>query len=80
MTRSNVISAQLSNMHVMDLLRQLGFGIISFTSVSKGTYNLVFKLNGTTYQGSVTVADTSCTITWSYSSGVTISPLTIQKQ
>lgn len=55
-------------------------GIISFTSVSKGTYNLVFKLNGTTYQGSVTVTDTNCTITWTYSSGVTISPLTIQKQ
>ena len=55
-------------------------GIVSFTSVTNGTYNLVFKLNGTTYQGSVTVTDTNCTITWSYSSGVTISPLTIQKQ
>ena len=55
-------------------------GIVSFTSVTNGTYNLVFKLNGTTYQGSVTVTDTNCTISWSYSSGVTISPLTIQKQ
>jgi hypothetical protein len=55
-------------------------GIVSFTSVTNGTYNLVFKLNGTTYQGTVTVTDTNCTITWSYSSGVTISPLTIQKQ
>lgn len=55
-------------------------GIVSFTSVANGTYNLVFKLNGTTYQGSVTVTDTNCTITWNYSSGVTISPLTIQKQ
>jgi hypothetical protein len=55
-------------------------GIVSFTSVTNGTYNLVFKLNGTTYQGSVTVTDTNCTITWSYLSGVTISPLTIQKQ
>jgi hypothetical protein len=55
-------------------------GIVSFTSVTNGTYNLVFKLNGTTYQGTVTVTDTNCTITWNYSSGVTISPLTIQKQ
>ncbi len=55
-------------------------GIVSFTSVTNGTYNLIFKLNGTTYQGTVTVTDTNCTITWSYSSGVTISPLTIQKQ
>ncbi len=55
-------------------------GIISFTSVTNGTFNLVFKLNGITYQGSVTVTDSSCTLTWNYSSGVTIAPLTIQKQ
>ncbi len=55
-------------------------GIVSFTSLTNGTYNLVFKLNGITYQGSVTANDTNCSITWNYSSGVTISPLMIQKQ
>ena len=55
-------------------------GIVSFTSVTNGTFSLVFKLNGNTYQGSVTVTSTQCTITWNSMSGVTISPLTIQKQ
>jgi hypothetical protein len=55
-------------------------GIVSFTSLTNGTFSLLFKLNGITYQGSVTATDQNCTITWNYSSGVTISPLTIQKQ
>jgi hypothetical protein len=55
-------------------------GIVSFTSLTNGTFSLVFKLNGTAYQGSVTVTSTACNITWSNTSGVTISPLTIQKQ
>jgi hypothetical protein len=55
-------------------------GIVSFTSVTNGTFSLVFKLNGNTYSGSLTVTDTQATITWNNSSGVTISPLTIQKQ
>lgn len=55
-------------------------GIVSFTSVTNGTFTLVFKLNGNVYSGSLTVTDTQATITWNNSSGVTISPLTIQKQ
>jgi len=55
-------------------------GIVSFTSLTNGTFSLVFKLNGTAYQGSVTVTNSECTITWNNTSGVTISPLTIQKQ
>jgi hypothetical protein len=55
-------------------------GIVSFTGVNNGTYNLAFKLNGTLYQGSFTATDTGVTITWNYTSGITISPLTIPKQ
>jgi hypothetical protein len=55
-------------------------GIVSFTSVTIGTFPLIFKLNGTSYSGSLMVTNTQATITWSYNSGVTISPLTIQKQ
>lgn len=52
---------------------------VFFSSLTTGTYNLVFKLNGTTYQGSMTVSNTSVTFNWGYTFGVTISPLTIQK-
>jgi len=55
-------------------------GVISFTSLTNGTYALVFKLNGITYQGSLDATNANCSITWNYNSGVTISPLTIQKQ
>jgi hypothetical protein len=51
-----------------------------FSSLQEGTYQLVFKLNGTTYQGSMTVSNSVCSFEWDYSSGVTISPLQIQKQ
>jgi hypothetical protein len=52
---------------------------VFFNSLTDGTYALVFKLNGTTYQGSMTVSNASVTFNWNYTSGVTISPLTIQK-
>jgi hypothetical protein len=52
---------------------------VFFNSLTDGTYTLVFKLNGTTYQGSMTVSNASVTFNWNYTSGVTISPLTIQK-
>jgi len=55
-------------------------GIVSFTSVTIGTFSLVFRLNGNAYQGSVTVSSTQCLITWNNKSVVTIFPLTIQKQ
>jgi hypothetical protein len=52
---------------------------VFFNSLADGTYTLVFKLNGTTYQGSMTVSNASVIFNWNYTSGVTISPLTIQK-
>ena len=55
-------------------------GIVSFTSLTTGTFNLEFKLNGNLYQGSVNVSSTQCVISWTDTSGVTISPLVIQKQ
>jgi hypothetical protein len=55
-------------------------GIISFTSLTNGTYNLAFKLNGTLYQGSLTATDDQVVINWSHTSGVVISPLSIKKQ
>ncbi len=52
---------------------------VFFNSLKNGTYPLVFKLNGTTYQGSMVISDAGCTFDWNYNSGVTISPLQIQK-
>jgi hypothetical protein len=54
-------------------------GDVFFNSLTNGTYDLVFKLNGTTYQGSLVVSNTTCTFNWSYNSGVIIYPLQIQK-
>lgn len=57
-------------------------GTISFTaaSLTQGTHNITIALNGVSYQGSLMVTSTSCSFTWNYSSGITISPLTIQKR
>jgi hypothetical protein len=53
---------------------------VFFNALTNGTHDLVFKLNGTTYQGTMTVSNTSCTFNWNNTdSGVTISPLQIQK-
>lgn len=51
-----------------------------FTLPPNGTYPLVCKLNGTTYEGSMTVTDSGCSFAWNYTSGVIISPLQIRKQ
>jgi hypothetical protein len=57
-------------------------GSVSFTgtSLTPGTHNLTIGLNGVAYQGSLVVTSTSCSFTWNYSSGIIISPLTIQIQ
>lgn len=55
-------------------------GTITLTSLSAGTHPLVFKLNGAVYQGNFTLSATDCVFTWNYSSGITMSPLTISKQ
>ena len=44
-----------------------------------GTYNLIINLNSVTYKGSYTKSGNTTTFTWPYTSGVTISPLTITK-
>lgn len=55
-------------------------GWVALTGLTNRAYTLAFKLNGTTYAGTMSVTSTSITITWTYSSGVTISPLIIQKR
>jgi hypothetical protein len=54
--------------------------IISFSGLTNGTSSLVFYLNGTKYEGTITVSNTQCAFIWNYSSGITISPLLVQKQ
>ena len=54
------------------------FGNMS-APLKAGTYNIEFSMNGTQYNGTLTVSSTSCTFNWSYSSGIIIAPSTIQK-
>jgi hypothetical protein len=56
------------------------FGLVAITGLMNRTYTLSFKLNNTTYSGSMTVTDSNISISWTSSSGVTISPLTIQRR
>ncbi len=51
----------------------------SFSVMSDGTYFLVITLNGKTYSGSFVKSGNRFTFTWSYTSGVTISPQTVTK-
>ena len=44
---------------------------------TNGTYNFVVKLNGTSYTCSVVKNGNSITFSWPYTSGVTISPLSL---
>jgi hypothetical protein len=55
-------------------------GLVALTGLTNRTYTLSFKLNNTTYSGSMTVTDSNITFTWTSSSGVTISPLTIPRR
>ncbi|HEY2349964.1 MAG TPA: hypothetical protein VGH64_13160 [Puia sp.] len=55
-------------------------GLIAITGLTNRTYTLSFKVNNTTYPGTMTVTDTNITFNWTYSSGVTISPLIIQRR
>ena len=61
-----------------------GTAVLSFGGANhplqNGTSDVTFKLNGTHYKGTLTVTSASCTFNWNYTSGVTISPLVIQKQ
>ena len=61
-----------------------GTAIISFGGndhpLQNGTSDVTFDLKGTIYKGTLTVTSTSCTFNWNYTSGVIISPLSIQKQ
>jgi hypothetical protein len=55
-------------------------GSLSFTGLNNGVHSLTIVLNNTLYTGSLNVTDASCTFSWNYTSGIVISPLTIQKQ
>jgi hypothetical protein len=56
------------------------FGLVALTGLTNRTYTLSFKLNNFTYVGTMTVSDSNITFSWNYSSGVTISPLIIQRR
>jgi hypothetical protein len=56
------------------------FGLVAITGLTNRTYTLSFKLNNTTYSGTMNVSDANITFNWTYSSGVTISPLIIQRR
>jgi hypothetical protein len=45
-----------------------------------GANDFTIFFNGVAYKGTLTVTSTTCTFNWNYTSGVTISPLTIAKQ
>ena len=47
--------------------------------LQNGTSDVTFNLNGKIYKGTLTVTSDSCTFNWNYTSGITISPLIIQK-
>ena len=57
-------------------------GSVSFTAagLTVGSHSLTIALNGAVYQGSLVVTATSCSFVWNYTTGITISPLQIQKQ
>ncbi|GGA98098.1 hypothetical protein [Puia dinghuensis] len=46
---------------------------------ANGTYPMTAWMNGITYSGTLTITNTSYSFSWSYSSGVLISPLQINK-
>ncbi|MBZ5856797.1 PKD domain-containing protein [Flavihumibacter profundi] len=48
-----------------------------FYPVSEGTHGFDIKLNGTTYSGSFVKEGNGYSFTWPYTSGVTISPLSV---
>ncbi len=55
-------------------------GIISYSGITDGSYTIEMSMNGSSYQGTLTVTDQSCTFTWNYSSGIIISPRQVVKQ
>ncbi|HLX90839.1 MAG TPA: hypothetical protein VKR32_04115 [Puia sp.] len=54
--------------------------IPSISQLSQGTNNFTIDFHGTIYTGTITVTNSECTFQWNYTSGVIMSPLTIQKQ
>jgi hypothetical protein len=55
-------------------------GILSVSSLIQGANDFTIFFNGVAYEGTLTVTSTQCSFSWNYTSGVTISPLTITKQ
>jgi|SRR5579862_6369763 len=55
-------------------------GILSIHALTAGTNDFTIMVDGTIYAGTLTVTGNQCIISWNYTSGVTISPLSITKQ
>jgi hypothetical protein len=55
-------------------------GILSISSLTQGTNDFTIIFHGVIYEGTLTITSTQCSFSWNYTSGVTISPLTIMKQ
>lgn len=53
---------------------------ISTSTLTQGTSDFTIIFHGVIYSGTLTVTSTQCSFSWNYTSGVTISPLTITKQ
>ncbi len=55
-------------------------GLVTLTGLTNRTYQLSFKLNNNLYFGTMTVSDSNIVFSWPSSTGVTMSPLTIQRR
>ncbi len=53
--------------------------VLPFGALGNGTHTLTVLLNGITYEGSILVTSTDFTFTWTYTSGVILSTLHINK-
>jgi hypothetical protein len=51
-----------------------------FGNLPNGTHGFIFNFSGTLYKGVINVSDQTIYFTWNYSSGVTMSPLVVQKK
>src|SRR5664279_3590235 len=55
------------------------YAYMPINTLAAGVYTVTANLNQVNYQGSLTVTDTDYTFSWSYTSGIIISPLHIKK-
>jgi hypothetical protein len=60
-------------------IKNTAFAFMPTNLSANGVYTINANFNGVNYQGSVTVTDTQYIFTWSYTSGIIISPLQIRR-